>query len=414
MAGAGRGGGRAGAVRPRRSGAAAVVRRRCQAAVLRAVAGCSGGHVLGSTPPLRRGRRQGGAAGRCLLVRVGRVCAQADDRVRGDRAAAGAAGAVPAADCGRFPGGVAGGRPRGARGGDTAAVRPPGAAAAGHRAAAYPKQAAPGPGLGSAPVRGRRGGRTHLGPRPVPLLPRQPALQRDRGGVARRREPAVSVPVVAHAGRRWSQRAEPGAGPCRAAPLRAAARAHRCRAAGAFRSGAQGIPVHLRRHSPVAAARCGPHDTGRGVGGGAGAAHGRGALGLEPRRCRVRGGVPGRAAERASVSGAGISRLVAGDGQGEFRTAPHPGSDLRRLPLPGARAGRGRGVAGGPRLPRSPRLLLPAPPDTLLRRVHRTRREPGPGDDHLLREPPPVGRPGSGGSGLLAGAGLRRRAHPAP
>ena len=94
LAGAGRGGRRAQAVRCSGARRAVVVRRRRQAIVLRHLAGDPSRHVQLRPPPLQRDRGAAGPARRRLLVRTGRLRAQAADRVRGDRAAAWIAGPV--------------------------------------------------------------------------------------------------------------------------------------------------------------------------------------------------------------------------------------------------------------------------------------------------------------------------------
>ena len=97
LAGAGPRRRRAQAVRCRRSRGTALVCRRCQADVLRAVAGDPVRHVRLRAAPCQRIRRPGGAAGRRLLVRTGRLCPEADDRVCGHRRIGGAAGGRGAA-----------------------------------------------------------------------------------------------------------------------------------------------------------------------------------------------------------------------------------------------------------------------------------------------------------------------------
>ena len=126
----------------------------------------------------------------------------------------------------------------------------------------------------------------------------------------------------------------------------------------------------------------------------------------------VRGRIGGRPAQRAALPGTGVSRLVAGDRRHRLRAQSGP--DLRRLPPSGAHPRRRRGVAGGPPLLQPAGLLPPAPRATLLRHLHRARRQPRPG--HALRrgQPPRVRGPEAGGSRLLPGAGFRRRPHPAP
>ena len=111
LAGAGRGGRRAEAVRPRRARRAVVVRGRREAVLLRPLARRPGGHVLLRPSSLRRDRGAHRPARRRLLVRAGRLRAQAVHRVRGHGTAAGAVGAEraaphrrPARGAGRRPG----------------------------------------------------------------------------------------------------------------------------------------------------------------------------------------------------------------------------------------------------------------------------------------------------------------------
>ena len=136
----GTGGRRPSAVRRRRPWPAVLVYRRRQAVVLRDLPGDSRRHVRLCPTPLRRNHREGGVAGRRLLVRTDRLRPQADDRVRSHRSAGGAAGALRAALRGRCPDGLDGGLSRLPHGSHTVAVRTACPGAVGDRVSAYRKR----------------------------------------------------------------------------------------------------------------------------------------------------------------------------------------------------------------------------------------------------------------------------------
>ena len=138
----------------------------------------------------------------------------------------------------------------------------------------------------------------------------------------------------------------------------------------------------------------------------------RATLGDRGGRRPVRRGVAGRRAERSARAGPRVSGLVTGDRGHRLRA--RPGTDLRRLPLSGARPRRRGGVAGGSPLLQPARLLLPAPRDSVLRRAYGARHQPESGDGRRLGQPPGGRGPRPGRARLLAGARLRPRAHPAP
>ena len=121
----------------------------------------------------------------------------------------------------------------------------------------------------------------------------------------------ISAPLVAHARRRRVERAVPRGGVTVTAALRFAPRTDCPGVVDPFRAGAQGIPLHFRRYSAVAADRRRPRGARRGVGRGTAAGQTR-RRALDDGSCRraVCGRVLCRHAESAARSGAGVSSLV--------------------------------------------------------------------------------------------------------
>ena len=134
----------------------------------------------------------------------------------------------------------AGSRPGGAGRVGAGAIRAGRRAAACRRVPAHATKAAARDGRRGRILRRRRVRCADLGRRPVPLLPRQRALQPYPGRDAHGREPGVPVPVVAHARRRAPQRAEPRRGAAFSSALRVAAGGDRAGVAFALPAGAQG------------------------------------------------------------------------------------------------------------------------------------------------------------------------------